>query len=578
MTAGANSHTSSTPSKPYDHHPSLPPPSSPALEACLSRILLIRLRHDIARLYSGHLVRVCEDVLPILMVDIVALSSPGWLAANARQSEELKAFLRSCIAMDLRQVGERVGTKSLIWSYTAVRDFAVARNIPLCPRSGIHSYSLVPHTNKLKAHLQTLEALPPPTFYKPHTMGRLLPNFDVIEKHCEARVRRMIFACRKDEGVYPSAYECTSDDEEEGEEKEEKEERRRLLPPAWRDWKVKIKIGYDMLVTALWETANEFNPAGFGAGLTDRLTTSWCDCGCSWDWLGEIAEKMFHKDIDSRPNRTGKEREWDGRGSGVPGWNTESESDVWEFDLDFKQSHGDENGREDAEESFYTTGELVRLRYVQAERAKEKGNTLFKRGCYKEAIDCYEEAQGHEPGIPYYQLNIAAAHLKLQNWINAEEACTRSLGQHLTGKGFWRRSKARQGLGKREEAIQDLREMLKLRADDADAAAELLKLKDESRNDRRLSPSSRENEAWQTRSCGSSSSSAPSPTTSTSRLNTSLTKTGPSISDDLPFDLHDVDFTRIKIGSIKRTWRALDNNQEETFSYPVWDSHDVSLA
>lgn len=61
--------------------------------------------------------------MPVLMVDIVALSSPGWLAANAHHSEELKGFLRGCIAMDLRQVGERVGTKSLIWSYTAVRDF-----------------------------------------------------------------------------------------------------------------------------------------------------------------------------------------------------------------------------------------------------------------------------------------------------------------------------------------------------------------------------------------------------------------------------------------------------------------------
>lgn len=168
----------------------------------------------------------------------------------------------------------------------------MSRNIPLCPRSGIHSYSLVPHTNKLKAHLQTLEALPSPTFFKPHTMGRLLPNFDVIEKHCESRVRRMIIACRKD--VHPAAHECTGEDVE-GEDEEEEE--RRLLPPAWRDWKVKIKIGYDTLVAALWETANEFKPAGFGAGLTDRLTTSWCDCGCSWDWLGEVCCPPFTRSV-----------------------------------------------------------------------------------------------------------------------------------------------------------------------------------------------------------------------------------------------------------------------------------------
>lgn len=116
------SHTTDDALSSPHYHPSLPPPSSPKLELCLSRILLLRFRQDIARLYSSHLVRVCEEILPVLMLDIVALSSPGWLVANA-QSEELKGFMRGCIAMDLRQVGERVGTKSLIWSYTAVRDF-----------------------------------------------------------------------------------------------------------------------------------------------------------------------------------------------------------------------------------------------------------------------------------------------------------------------------------------------------------------------------------------------------------------------------------------------------------------------
>ncbi|KAG9039244.1 hypothetical protein FRB95_011829 [Tulasnella sp. JGI-2019a] len=384
----------------------------------------------------------------------------------------------------------------------------------------------------------------------------------------------MMMACRKNEGVNP-AYDCS--DEEEGEGEGEGEEQRRWLPPAWRDWRVKIKIGYDILAATLWETANEFNPAGFGAGLTDRLTTSWCDCGCSWDWLGEIAEKMFHNDIDNRPNRTGKEREWDGRGSGVPGWNTESESDVWEFDLDFKQTDS-EDATDEPGDSLYTTGELVQLRYVQAERAKERGNVFFRRGSYREAIECYKEAHGHEPGIPHYQLNIAAAYLKLQNWRNAEEACTRSLGQHLTGKGFWRRSKARQELGKRNEAIQDLREMLKLRADDADAIAELLKMSNHSRNDDLPSPSPH---ATQMGPCGSSSSSsvAPSPTTSTStsKFNPGSTKTSP-FSDELPFDLHDIDFTRIRVATIKRTWRAPDTHDDETFSYPIWDSHDVSLA
>lgn len=276
-------------------HPSLPPPSSPALEACLSRILLLRLRQDIARLYSAHLVRICEDVLPVLMLDIIALTGPGWIAANAR-SEELKSYFRGCIAMDLRQVGERVGTKSLIWSYTAIRDFvsyvavlghvaktdsdasfcwrfrqAVARDIPLCPRSGIHSYSLVPYTNKIKAHMQLLETLAPPTFLKPHTMGKLLPNFDLLDKHCDARARRLSLQSPTGQAGVQEL----------------------LIPPAWRDWKGKLKIGYDLLVEILWETANEFNPAGFAQSLTERLTTNWCECGCSWDWLGEVSRGLL---------------------------------------------------------------------------------------------------------------------------------------------------------------------------------------------------------------------------------------------------------------------------------------------
>lgn len=83
---------------------------------------------------------------------------------------------------------------------------------------------------------------------------------------------------------------------------------------------------------------------------------------------------MFEKDMDTsiRPNRTGKEREWDGRGSGVPGWNTESESDVWEFDLDFKQPDEVDDGGEPELDSLYTSAEMIQLRYVKAERAKEK--------------------------------------------------------------------------------------------------------------------------------------------------------------------------------------------------------------
>lgn len=207
-----------------------------------------------------------------------------------------------------------------------------------------------------------------------------MPDFDLLEKHCEARIERFAFRknakqMKSDERAYiamrETGIEANADN----------------IPPAWHDWKTKIRLGHGMLMDTLWEVANEFNPAGFGQGIISKLTTNWCECGCSWDWLGEvclfrfaasnnltrcagqITEQMFKDDEDSRPTRTGKEREWDGRGSGVPGWNTEEESDVWLFNLQFKQRH--ENVEEDGEE-LHGTGQLVQLRYIDAERSKEE--------------------------------------------------------------------------------------------------------------------------------------------------------------------------------------------------------------
>ena len=145
MAGGSRNHTSS-PSKRRVHAkhkrkpvetadaspPPVPTPGSHTLhngpsitapvERCISPILKRRFHDDIARLYSTHLVRVCQNSLPALMLDIVLLTGPGWMAANA-SSEVVKAFLRGPIAMDLRQAEERVATKSLLWSYTAIRYF-----------------------------------------------------------------------------------------------------------------------------------------------------------------------------------------------------------------------------------------------------------------------------------------------------------------------------------------------------------------------------------------------------------------------------------------------------------------------
>ena len=99
----------------------------------------------------------------------------------------------------------------------------------------------------------------------------------------------------------------------------------------------------------------------------------------------------------------------------------------------------------------------------------------FRNGSYVEAVDHYRKAQEIEPELPHYQLNMAAAYLKLNKyvafyefdvvewtiyqtilsrWMEAEQACTRALSMHRSSKGLFRRAKARQMLDKVDDAIQ----------------------------------------------------------------------------------------------------------------------------
>ena len=55
----------------------------------------------------------------------ITVGGPGWVAHNA-DCEDIKDFFRSVVSMELRQSGERVATKSVLWSYTALRDFVRA--------------------------------------------------------------------------------------------------------------------------------------------------------------------------------------------------------------------------------------------------------------------------------------------------------------------------------------------------------------------------------------------------------------------------------------------------------------------
>ena len=49
--------------------------------------------------------------------------------------------------------------------------------------------------------------------------------------------------------------------------------------------------------------------------------------------------------------------------------------------------------------------------------APPQGNAAFKKGDFTGAIKHYVAANEIEPEVPHYQLNLAAAHLKLNQWV-----------------------------------------------------------------------------------------------------------------------------------------------------------------
>ncbi|KAL0948651.1 hypothetical protein HGRIS_010455 [Hohenbuehelia grisea] len=462
------------------------------LERAIAKILLLRFEQDIARLYSTRLYSIALIHLPTLIMRCVALSGPSWPAFNA-DCEELKDLFRTAISMDMRQAGERVATKSVLWSYTALRHFAMSNGVSICRKKGLHSLRLLPYFPALKAHLDVLESMPPPTFSKPPHLGALTEGQEALEDACELKYAHLHAT---PSGKYQHTCTCA-------------------VQPEWDtpDWREKLRVGYEKTTQTLWRVAREFDVRGYGLMLRDKLTTKWCDCGCSTDHLGEVCERTVREDLElnrgdggakaegkgkgkgkgeavTAERVKGKEKEWDGRGSGVYGWETQEEEDIWENEMDFYGWDGVEDGHaKDAskhghnvtgaipeDELGMTIGEVMEWRYIRAERAKEEGNVAFRKGNFEAAVVHYKAAHTIEPELPHYQLNLAMAHLKLNNWIEAEQACTTALGQHRSGKGYYRRAKARKMLGRHEEAIKDLRMVLKLQPTNAEAISELLSL------------------------------------------------------------------------------------------------------
>ena len=204
---------------------------------------------------------------------------------------------------------------------------------------GLHSLRLLPYYPALKAHLDTLEAMPL-SFTKPPHLGSLQEGQEALEDACELKFGGWI---------------------------------NKLAPvhAEWEgDWQTKIRFGYEKLSQTLWRVAREFDVRGYGLVLREKLTTKWCDCGCSTDHLGEVCERTVREEENESGVRIGKQKEWDGRGSGVYGWETGEEEDIWEADLDFGGLDPDEcAGGIDTE---MTIGEMMEWRYLKAEQEKDQ--------------------------------------------------------------------------------------------------------------------------------------------------------------------------------------------------------------
>ncbi|RDX46276.1 hypothetical protein OH76DRAFT_1407195 [Lentinus brumalis] len=516
------------------------------LERTISRILLIRFEQDIVRLFSTHLYYVALQHLPTFVVRCITVGGPSWVAANT-ECDEIKDFLRGALAMDMRQAGDRVATKSVLWTYTALRHFAKSQGISICERGGLHSVQLLPHHDALQAHLSSLEAHHPPPFSKPPHLGPMTEG-----------IREIIQACKTKYGK-------------------------------GTDWQQKVREGYDRLCELLYRVAGEFDVRGYGLLLREKLTSKWCECGCSTDHLSEVCERTVRLEEEESGVRSGKEREWDGRGSGVSGWGTEDEEDLWHVDFEVP---GETKADLDDEMSV---GELMELRYMQAEREKEQGNAAFKKGDYIAAIERYKAAYRIEPELPHYQLNLAAAYLKLNNFIEAEKACDLALGQHRSVKGYWRRAQARKGQGRIDDAVGDLHGVLCLQHTNKEAFDEMCALAPNPLLKATASSSSSSSSA----AAASSSSSSTQPSASASASSKPWHEHLAPRVKPLPFARSPTDDRKLKISSIPVTveipveflavpttgpdkgkgapgaGEASGRMISQTFSYPCWERYMV---
>ena len=127
---------------------------------------------------------------------------------------------------------------------------AKSNGISICERRGLHSWQLLPHYDALQSHLASLEAQHPPRFAKPPLLG---PPTDALDTLAQAA--------------------------------------RDSNRAADREWKARVREGYDRVCDTMWRVAREFDVRGYGLVLRQKLVEKWCECGCSTDHLGEVCER-----------------------------------------------------------------------------------------------------------------------------------------------------------------------------------------------------------------------------------------------------------------------------------------------
>ncbi|XP_071809983.1 RNA polymerase II-associated protein 3-like [Asterias amurensis] len=119
----------------------------------------------------------------------------------------------------------------------------------------------------------------------------------------------------------------------------------------------------------------------------------------------------------------------------------------------------------------------MQRRIQQASMEKDKGNALFKKGNYDDAVICYTAGMEADPTNAILPANRAMARLKQKRYEDAEKDCDKSISIDCTYvKAYARRAAARFELGRLEEATKDYWQVLNLEPSNKQAATEIYKI------------------------------------------------------------------------------------------------------